>query len=135
MKKVEFFFSNYGPMKYKATEDLEFEDFMEQISAHLAPLVFLVRHMKARGRLRGVMVSGMAELEPGRGYRKIAAHACAKSAVETVLASWRLVWPDLICCNWPVPTLEGAQFPRPGVSARGAEDVAEEMVKKMFEKI
>lgn len=129
--KTEYFFSNYGPMCYKATEDLEFEDISEQITAHLAPLIFLVRRMRAEGCLRGVMVSGMAELEPGRGYRRIAAHACAKGVLETVLASWQLVWPDLFCHSWPVPTLEGARFPRPGRLARSAEEVAEEMVSKM----
>jgi NAD(P)-dependent dehydrogenase (short-subunit alcohol dehydrogenase family) len=132
LRQVRFFFSNYGPMSHKATEDLEFEDFCEQITAHLAPLVFLVRRMREQGVLRGVMVSGMADYEPKRGYRQVAAHACAKGLVETVLASWKLVWPDLFCQSWPVPTLKGARFPRSGYPEADPSTVAGEMVRRMM---
>jgi len=133
LSRVDYFFSNYGPMTYKKTQELEFEDFERDFCAHLAPLIFLVKHLRQQGHLRAVMASGMLEAKSGKGYRHVLAHAVAKLAVETVVESWKQVWPDLRAVYWPIPPLIGARFPHPGREERAAEWVALEMVNALID--
>lgn len=132
--QVDYFFSNYGPLTYKKTEELEYGDFQADFCAHLAPLVTLAGRMRSQGRLSGVMVSGLAEAGPGRAYRYILTQACAKTAAEMVIESWKLVWPELTALYWPVPPLRGARFPHPGVSEQDPADVAAAMVRALLTK-
>lgn len=130
--EVDYFFSNYGPLAEKKTENVEYEDMEREFAAHLAPLIFLTRRMREQGRLCGVMGSSIRELASHRGYRTILAHACAKGSMELVLKSWQGVWSDFLACSWPIPSLAGARFPRAGVPGSDPRLVARAMVDRML---
>ncbi len=131
--RVDFFFNNYGPLTYKDTADLEYADFEADFSAHISPLVFLVRRMREQGCLSAVMASGVAEVRAGKGYRYILTQACAKAAMEMIIESWKQVWPQLNARYWPIPPLRGARFPRRGAREADPVEVAAAMVGALMD--
>lgn len=133
LSQVDCYFCNYGPLTYKLTSELEYADFEADYSAQVAPLVTLTRRMREQGRLTAVMVSGLAEARSGKGFRRILTQACAKVAVEMIVESWRLVWPDFRACSFPVPSLAGARVPRGGVEEADPAEVAERMVGALID--
>lgn len=125
----DFLVNNYGPLTFKATGDLTFEDFRSDYFHNLAPVVEVSRFLILEGNLESVVNIGFEFVGEMKPYKKILPYAAAKNALWLVTQSYAQAFAPVRFNMVSPVTIEGARMPSPNNKRVSASAVAEKVVR------